>query len=244
MDPINNEKFGHFVAARRRALGLTQKELGDRLFVSDKTVSKWERGASLPNIALLQPLAEVLDVSVSELLNGECLTADAPLAASTADTIVTNALDFSLREAMAHQKRHRLAALFITCALVLGETALLKALASPPDMENLAMSALFLLFAAWGIFFAKPLLPAYYDENKIHFVQQGPFRLNMIGLHFNNSNWPHILRWLRGTMLFFAVLMPFFPMIVTHMPLPPQTLTLLLCVLLFAPLYVIGKRYE
>ena len=244
MDPINNEKFGHFVAARGRALGLTQKELGERLFVSDKTVSKWERGASLPNIALLQPLAEVLDVSVSELLNGGCLTADAPLAASTADTIVTNALDFSLRDAMACQKRHWLAAFFITCALVLGETALLKALASPPDLETLAMSALFLLFAAWGIFFAKPVLPAYYDAHRIHFVQQGPFRLNMIGLRFTNSNWPPILTWLRGTMLAFAVLMPLFPLAAAHLPLPPQALVVLLLVLLFAPLYVIGKRYE
>lgn len=47
MEPINNEKFGRFVAEQRKRLGLTQKELGERLFVSDKTVSKWERGVSL-----------------------------------------------------------------------------------------------------------------------------------------------------------------------------------------------------
>ena len=244
MDPIDNEQFGRFVAERRRALGLTQKELGDRLFVSDKTVSKWERGASLSNIALLQPLAEVLDVSVSELLNGECLTADAPLAVRDADTIVRRTLDFSLRDALARQKRRWLLAFALTCALVLGETALLKALASPPDLETLAMSALFLLFAVWGVFFAKPVLPAYYDAHKIHFVQQGPFRLNMIGLRFTNSNWPPILTWLRGTMLAFAVLMLLFPLAAAHLPLPPQALVVILLTFVFVPLYVIGKRYE
>lgn len=244
MEPIDNEQFGRFVAERRHALGLTQKELGERLFVSDKTVSKRERGASLPNIALLQPLADVLEVSVSELLSGERLAADAPLAARDADTIVTGALDFSLREALSRQKRHRFAAFAATCALVLAEAALLKALASPPALETMAMSALFLLFAAWGIFFAKPVLPAYYDEHKIHFVQKGPFRLNMIGLRFTNSNWPHILAWLRGAMLLGAVLMPLFPLAAAHLPLPPQALVVVLLVLLFAPLYMIGKRYE
>lgn len=244
MDPIDNEQFGRFVAERRRALGLTQKELGERLFVSDKTVSKWERGASLPNIALLQPLADVLDVTVSELLNGERLTNDAPLAVRDADTIVRRTLDFSLRDALARQKRRWLLAFALTCALVLGETALLKALASPPDLETLAMSALFLLFAVWGVFFAKPVLPAYYDAHKIHFVQQGPFRLNMIGLRFTNSNWPPILTWLRGTMLAFTVLMPLFPLAAAHLPLPPQALVAILLTFVFVPLYVIGKRYE
>ncbi len=76
MEPINVEKFGQFIAALRREKGLTQKGLGERLFVSDKTVSKWERGLSMPSVELLLPLAETLGVTVTELLKGERMQAE------------------------------------------------------------------------------------------------------------------------------------------------------------------------
>lgn len=57
----------------REAAGLTQKQLADRLCISDKTVSKWETGRGLPDVALLAPLAAGLGVSVSELLSGQCM---------------------------------------------------------------------------------------------------------------------------------------------------------------------------
>ena len=226
MEPINNEKFGAFINERRRALGLTQKELGERLFVSDKTVSKWERGASLPNIALLQPLADTLEVSVSELLNGERIAP--PLAAEQADDIVASALALSLQDLASRQRRRWLILFLAACVVVIAEAVLLKVL----------------LFAAWSCFFANPLLPSYYDENKIHFVQQGPFRLNMIGLRFNNSNWPPILTWLRSVTLCLAVISPLIPLSAEHFHFPPQPLIVVLLLLLFAPIYAIGKKYE
>ena len=48
--------------------------LADRLGISDKTVSKWERGAGLPDVSLMLPLCETLEISVNELLTGEKLT--------------------------------------------------------------------------------------------------------------------------------------------------------------------------
>lgn len=65
---IDRAAFGAFVAAQRKEKGCTQKELADRLFVSDKAVSKWERGLSFPDISLLVPLSQALDVTVMELL--------------------------------------------------------------------------------------------------------------------------------------------------------------------------------
>ena len=64
-------KTGALIAARRKALNLTQEELGKRLEVTDKAVSKWERGLSCPDIALLGRLAVELRISVVELLSGE-----------------------------------------------------------------------------------------------------------------------------------------------------------------------------
>lgn len=68
---MNNNKIGKFIKTLRKEKGLTQQELGNILYVTDKAVSKWERGLSLPDITILKELAKTLDVDVSEILNGE-----------------------------------------------------------------------------------------------------------------------------------------------------------------------------
>ena len=70
MKELDKEKMGLFIAQLRREKEATQKELADRLYVSDKAVSKWERGLSVPDISLLLPLAEILGVTTTELLRG------------------------------------------------------------------------------------------------------------------------------------------------------------------------------
>ena len=67
---MDNEKIGPFIRQLRKERHLTQKELAAMLNITDKAVSKWELGASLPDVALLLPLAEALDISVTELLGG------------------------------------------------------------------------------------------------------------------------------------------------------------------------------
>lgn len=89
MEEERREKnLGSFVAALRREKGWTQKELAERLHVTDKAVSKWERRVSMPDTALLIPLAETLGVSVTELLRGERLESDAPLAQREVEMLV------------------------------------------------------------------------------------------------------------------------------------------------------------
>lgn len=63
--------IGQFIAAERRRKGFTQRQLADKLGISDKTVSKWERGNGFPEVSLLLPLCEELDITVNELLSGE-----------------------------------------------------------------------------------------------------------------------------------------------------------------------------
>ncbi len=67
MTHIDKQKFGTFIAMLRKEKGITQKELAEQLFISDKAVSKWETAASVPNIDLLIPLANLLGVTVTEL---------------------------------------------------------------------------------------------------------------------------------------------------------------------------------
>ena len=73
MDQI---KTGRFIAEQRKAHGMTQRQLAERLSVSDKTVSKWECGNGLPEVSLMLPLCELLSINVNELLSGERLDAD------------------------------------------------------------------------------------------------------------------------------------------------------------------------
>ena len=68
MDQI---KTGKFIADERKKKGYTQRQLAEQLGISDKTISKWERGNGFPEISLLLPLCNELDLSVNELLTGE-----------------------------------------------------------------------------------------------------------------------------------------------------------------------------
>ena len=70
---MNVSQIGRFISWRRADLGLTQAQLAQRLDVTDKAVSKWERGKSLPDVALLSRVAAELRVSVVELLSGESM---------------------------------------------------------------------------------------------------------------------------------------------------------------------------
>ena len=65
---MNKERLGGFISQRRRELGLTQRELAERVHVTDKAVSKWERGLSYPDVTLLEPLAAALELTVGELM--------------------------------------------------------------------------------------------------------------------------------------------------------------------------------
>lgn len=64
-------KIGKYIAAKRKALGLTQKQLAEKLNMSDKSVSKWERGICLPDVSVYLELCKILDISINEFLAGE-----------------------------------------------------------------------------------------------------------------------------------------------------------------------------
>lgn len=65
---MDAKKLGAFIQACRKDLGITQGELGAKLNVTDKAISRWERGVGFPDIKLLEPLADALQISVEELM--------------------------------------------------------------------------------------------------------------------------------------------------------------------------------
>lgn len=68
---MDQQKFGSFVASIRKEQGMTQAELAQKLHVTDKAVSRWERGLGFPDIHTFEPLAEALQISVLELMKSE-----------------------------------------------------------------------------------------------------------------------------------------------------------------------------
>ena len=68
---MNYDKIGKFIQDKRKNKDLTQKELAKKLNVTDKAVSKWERGLGCPDVSLLERLSDILEVSILSILNGE-----------------------------------------------------------------------------------------------------------------------------------------------------------------------------
>ena len=68
---MNQIKIGRFIAECRKNVSLTQMQLAEKLGITDKAISKWERGLSLPDTAIMLELCDILGISVNELLNGE-----------------------------------------------------------------------------------------------------------------------------------------------------------------------------
>ena len=103
---MDNIKTGALIRERRKEKGLTQRELAERLHVTDRAVSKWERGLCAPDIALLEPLSEALDLSVLELISGERVRTEEPEA--KAEAAARSAIAYSRAELMRKLRTLRL----------------------------------------------------------------------------------------------------------------------------------------
>ena len=92
---MDTNATGRFIAELRKQKGYTQKELAEKLMVTDKAISRWETGKGLPDTSLLKPLGDILDVSVSELLSGRIIE-EADMKDQT-DKIILESLNYSKR---------------------------------------------------------------------------------------------------------------------------------------------------
>lgn len=219
---INQEKFGAFVSELRKQKNLTQKELAQKLFISDKAVSKWERGLSMPDITLLIPLANLLEVTTTELLSGQHICVPEQLNVAQVEQLVTGTICLSAKERHSQRdRRKRRGYLYFGCVLlvVLEFFLLLAAGFSQQELvENLLLiEGLCFFFGGWFHLFSKETLPSYYDENNIHTFSDGFFRMNMAGIRFSNRNWPYILRVGRIWMLVIPVLFPLLFLLIHHL---------------------------
>jgi len=183
MYELDKKRFASFISTLRKEKSFTQRELAEKLFVSDKAVSKWETGVSIPDTDLLVPLAEVLGVNVTELLMCESQT-DASLSAGEVEDVV------------------------------------------------------------------KTKLPDCYDSNRIGAYNDGPVRMNVPGVIFNNNNWPHIVRvgriWSCAAMVAYPLICVVLAQLMKEYWQQVELYVLLALLLggLFLPIYIVGKKYQ
>lgn len=253
MESVDMEKFGAFVARLRKERGLTQKELGARLAVSDKAVSKWERGLSLPGVELLLPLAEALGVTVTELLKGERVQAET-MPVREVEQLVGRTLELTAGERVKRRReRRRWVGAYAACAAA-SVLELFGLAALGCDLEHMSGSVfvavvLLLIFGGWFCLGAPETLPAYYDEYPVDCVSDGIFRIHMSGMRFNNRNWPHIVRASRIYALAAAVGFPPVYLLLewaglNQKLLPPLLSTLSVSLGIMIPIYVVGRKYQ
>ena len=113
------EMLGRFIAQRRKERNMTQRELAEKLHVTDKAVSKWERGAGCPDISLLEPLAEALELSVDQLLTYQTAPTEPEAAAEPVTSQAVQAvLDLTLEERRARRRRRWFIAMAVTLSLI------------------------------------------------------------------------------------------------------------------------------
>ena len=256
MFEIDRAKFGAFVSELRREKGITQKELAEKLCISDKAISKWETGNSIPDVALLVPLAEILEVSTTELL--ECRRIEQPesMGKEQTDNLVKKVIELS-EDRYTYKSRTRII-IYLICVFVsiVGLFNIYMLQKEVAQLQTIDITPVYLVsvfaigFGAYFWIFMKERLPAYYDENEISVYVDGLLHMNMPGVIFNNNNWPHIVDAVRCWSIFGMVFFPLFylPLMIEFREFGVYAqLTLVLGAVLgglFIPVYVLGRKYQ
>ena len=147
---MDQGKIGKFIASLRRDAGLTQEALGEKLGVTNKTISRWETGSYLPDIEIFCLLSQIFGVSINELLAGERLT-DEHFREKADETLVAAVKEsaFSLEEKrrwLMQKWRKEHIALFVLLALLTVMAFVLPQLCEKPQLSGLAGAVAFILY--------------------------------------------------------------------------------------------------
>ena len=187
-------KIGKYLAGKRKALGLTQRQLAEQLGMSDKSVSKWERGVCLPDVSLYTELCRILGISINEFLAGEDI-AQENLVQKSEENIIGVATD-------SKQKQRRLLS-FLWLPLVVSIIALAAVgvllyrshgpqnYIAPVDRESAEMKTVELLSGADGAYLYQYATTEDYSALKLfvseyhagELIQNDPIVLGYDGIH-------------------------------------------------------------
>lgn len=255
MYEIDKVKFGAFISELRKEKGITQKELAQQLYLSDKAISKWETGHSVPDITLLVPLAEILEVTVTELLECRRIEQADTLNMAQTDDLVKKVIGLSEEEALGRPRLKKKNVLIYVACVVISIIEMLTIYQLQDELDiwvfpPAMIAGMAMFFGIYFWFFIREKLPAYYDEYKVNVYVDGMMHMNLMGVYFNNHNWPHIVKafriWSVLGMTVFPVIDVLWCIIFSGAGLLSDLGILLFLVLggLFIPTYVLGRKYQ
>lgn len=248
MYAIDKKQFGAFVSELRKEKGYTQKELAGRLFVSDKAVSKWETGSSIPDTALLIPLAEQLGVTVTELLLCHRSETES-LSRAEAEQAVQAAIGYeNSPAARIWQTRSKVLIWYLAALVAAAAGSIVTIKCGYGNWDYFTYIGLYIFFGGYFCLFALQTLPEIYDKAKISFLSDGILRMNVPGVHFSNRNWPHILRAGQAWGISSLFLFPWLYLTLRLLSVPTAAVMYICIGLtlggLFIPMYIVGKKYK
>ena len=184
---MNLEKIGKFISERRKDKGLTQEQLAEKLGISDRAISKWERGLCLPDASIMIPLCEILGINVNELLSGEMI--------SNKDynkKAEENLYEMALRE---EQTNKKMMMYEIVIGLMSTITFLILIFVSAYLIENITAQIIlfvlaFVLFIT-GISFALKIETetGYYECDKCHHKYVPKYSSVYFAMHFGTTRY-------------------------------------------------------
>ena len=205
----------------------------------------------MPNVTLLMPIADVLGITVTELLKSEKISENNSLNTDEVEKLVINSLDLSVRDTIRQRKKNWIYTFLISIGVVISQAILMtvSGITIEQMRDSIYISFLMLIFAVCCIF-VKEVLPTYYDKDKINFVSQGVFKIHMPGLTFNNGNWIYVLTVFRLFTLGVAILAPILCYLCISIggvdlwnSIKYPSILILLAGLIVAT-YIVGKKYE
>ncbi len=116
---MDKEKTGQLITELRKEKGMTQKQLAEALNVTDKAVSKWERGLSFPDVSMLEPISDLLDISILELLEGSRTDPDKSLSQNEVQELIKGSVGLSEEEIRHRKQMSRFIIIFLVVLFLL-----------------------------------------------------------------------------------------------------------------------------
>ena len=206
----------------------------------------------MPDTVLLIPLANLLDVSVTELLMCERLPNDDVLKPDKVEDIVKTAIAYADEAPeRAYHVKSKWIVIYGVSLLICGISTFLNHTMATPCMDSLIMSVLMCaVFGAYFCCFVRMKLSRFYDENNVNIFYDGPFRMHVPGVNFNNHNWPLIVQAFRLSLCLSMILMPILNLLASSVAVAVwenigrYVLVVIMLCSIFLPIYVVWKKYE
>lgn len=184
---MNQKKIGKFISERRKHKNLTQQELANLLNISDRAVSKWERGINLPDASLMLELCNILDINVNELLTGEIISKE---------NYMKNAEENLLEVQKVKEEKDKM---LLTLEIVIGIISIIHLLSmtfiasfiNMPDYLRIIIIVLAFITTLIGLAFAIKIeqIAGYYECSKCHHKYIPTYKSVLWAMHVNRTRY-------------------------------------------------------